>query len=92
MSILNYLKSLIKNNTGDSIKSFSLLVSSLGGILMSLVVSFSLLWDVINNDHIETDLEGLGWFVLCIGGFIAGSGLNKLVSDHKFKNDKDESK
>ena len=86
--MLKYLKSLIKSNTGDSIKSFSLLISCLGGSLMSLVVAFSLMWDVIINGHIETDLEGLGWFILCVGGFIAGSGVNKLVADHKSKKQK----
>lgn len=81
--MLKYLKSLIKSNTGNSMKSFTLLLSVLSGVLMSVCVSFSLIWDVITNGYLKTDLDQLGWFILCVGGFIAGGGLNKAISDYR---------
>jgi len=55
--MLKYLKNLIKSNTGDSMKSFALLVSVLSGSLISTCVSFSLIWDVITNGYLKTDLD-----------------------------------
>lgn len=81
--MLKYLKSLIKSNTGNSMKSFTLLLSVLSGVLMSVCVSFSLIWDVITNGYLKTDLDQLGWFILCVGGFIAGGGLNKAIADFR---------
>lgn len=81
--MLKYLKNLIKSNTGDSMKSFALLVSVLSGSLISICVSFSLIWDVVTNGYLKTDLDQLGWFILCVGGFMAGGGLNKAISDYR---------
>ena len=81
--MLKYLKSLVKTNTGDSSKSFSLILSSLGGVLISICVSFSLIWDTVINSRITTDLDSLGLFLLCVGGYMAGGGLNKALSEIK---------
>jgi hypothetical protein len=41
------------------------------------------MWDVITNGYLKTDLEQLGWFMLCVGGFMAGGGINKAISDYR---------
>ena len=83
MKIAEYLKSLIKIDSLDSSKSFALVLSSLIGALIGLCVCFCLIWDVCANGYIRTDLDALGLFMLCIGGFMAGGGINKAISERK---------
>lgn len=85
--ITEYLKSLIKANTLDSSKSFSLVTSALVGALVGLCVCFCLIWDVCHNGYIKTDLDSLGIFLLCAGGYMLGGGANKILSERK-KRDK----
>ena len=81
MKVFEYIKSLIKANTLDSSKSFALVLSVLVGALIGLCVCFCLIWDVFTNGYLKTDLEGLGIFILCAGGFMAGGGVNKAISE-----------
>lgn len=81
MKAFEYIKSLIKANTLDSSKSFALVLSVLVGALIGICVCFCLIYDVCSNGYIKTDLDSLGIFLLCAGGFIAGGGLNKAVSE-----------
>ena len=83
MRITEYLKSLIRANSYDSSKSFALVLSVLVGALIGLCVCFCLVWDVCSNGHLETDLEGLGIFLLCVGAYMAGGGVNKAHSERK---------
>ena len=96
MKIAEYLKSLIKADTLDSSKSFALVLSSLIGALVGLCVCFCLIWDVCANGYLKTDLDALGLFMLCIGGFMAGGGINKALSERKkstiFKPNNEEEK
>jgi hypothetical protein len=46
-----------------------------------------LVWDVCTNGYLKTDLDALGLFMLCIGGFMAGGGINKALSERKKKID-----
>lgn len=92
MRITRYLKSLVKVDTLDSSKSFALVLSSLVGALVGLCVCFCLVWDVCANGYLKTDLDALGLFMLCIGGFMAGGGINKALSERKrdYKPNKEE--
>lgn len=83
--ITEYLKSLIRANSLDSSKSFALLLSVCTGALIGLCVCFCLLWDVCTNGYVKTDLDGLGMFLLCVGGFMAGGGLNKALGERRRK-------
>lgn len=79
MRMAEYLKSLVRNDTGDSSKSFAMLVSVGTGAAIGLCVCFCLVWDVCTHGYLKTDLDGLGVFLLCVGGFMAGGGLNKAL-------------
>ena len=83
--ITEYLKSLIRTDSGDSSKSFALLLCVAIGALIGLCVCFCLVWDVCANGYVKTDLDGMGVFLLCVGGFMAGGGLNKALGDRKRK-------
>lgn len=86
MKIAEYLKSLIKENSLDSSKSFALVLSCIVGALIGLCVCFCLVYDVCTNGYLKTDLDSLGLFVLCVGGFMVGGGINKALSERKRKN------
>lgn len=89
------LKSLIRADTLDSSKSFALILCVIVGAVTGLCVCFCLLWDVCTNGYLKTDLEGLGIFILCIGGFMAGGGINKAASEfsrNKSNRNKEENK
>lgn len=94
MKITTYLKSLIKAGTLDSSKSFALVLSVLVGSGIGLTVCFCLLWDVCANGYLKTDLDGLGVFLLCVGGFMAGGGVNKALGEKRNSNqfNKEETK
>lgn len=81
MKAFEYIKSLIKANTLDSSKSFALVLSVLVGALIGLCVCFCLIYDVCSNGYLKTDLGSLGIFLLCAGGFMAGGGVNKALSE-----------
>lgn len=83
--VTEYLKSLVRADSFDSSKSFAMLVGVGTGALIGLCVCFCLIWDVCTNGYLKTDLDGLGIFLLCVGGFMAGGGLNKAIGDRKRK-------
>lgn len=82
-NIISYLSSLIKADTLDSSKSFCLVLSAIVGALAGLSVCFCLVWDVCSNGSLQTDLDALGVFMLCVGGYMAGGGLSKTLSERK---------
>lgn len=90
--ITEYLKSLIRADTGDSSKSFAMLLCVGVGALTGLCVCFCLVWDVCTNGYVKTDTDGLGVFLLCVGGFMAGGGMNKALGDRKRKDEKSTNK
>lgn len=78
---MGFFRSLITKGTGDSTKSFSLLVSVLIGAWLGLIIGFVMIWDVVADGTITTNVTELGTFMLCIGGYIAGGGINKAIFD-----------
>lgn len=86
MKLTEYLKSLTAAGTLDSSKSFALLLSAATGALAVVCVAFCIVWDVCADGRIDTDLDKLGWLVLAVGGYVAGGGAAKAISEHKRKN------
>ena len=76
-----FFRLLVRNGSGESSKSFGLVVSAIMGAIMTLAVTFVLVWDVVSDGIIDTDLSKLGIFVLCIGCYTFGSGANKMLSE-----------
>ena len=85
MRLTQYIKSLIAAGTLDSSKSFALLLSAATGAVAVLCVAFCLVWDVFQDGTVTTDLFKLGWLVLAIGGYVAGGGAAKAISENKRK-------
>ena len=80
MSFLNNIKASIDDNSSMSVGGVSLLISSFIGFLLGLTMCFVLAYDVTTNGYVKTDLTELGIFLLCSGGYIAGSGIPKTIA------------
>lgn len=91
MKLTEYLKSLIKADTGDSSKSFSVVVSVLLGAFLGLVLSFCLVWDVCTNGYVKTGSETIWWTLAGIAVLITGGSVAKVMSEMKL-NKKEERK
>ena len=85
MGLIRYFGSLIKNDTGNSSKSFALVMSTVMSFITSLVMCGILCYDVYCNGYIKTDLEGAGIFMLCIGSCVAASGVPKIFGERSAK-------
>ena len=80
----DYLKSLIRNNTGDSSKSFGLVCSVIVGSFIGVVIGIVLLYDGLIDGTLDSDLWMVGWFLFCDSVFIFGGGLNKTLAEKWF--------
>ena len=75
MRVTEYLKELIKNGSGHSSKSFFIVAVTLMGCFLILV------YEVIVNKSIKTDLMGLSAFVGAITALFASAGVTKCLSE-----------
>lgn len=71
MKITDYLNKLITAGTGVSSSRFALIVITGCSVLLLLIVAFILVWDIIHNGSIQTDLTGLAAFVGSITTLLA---------------------
>lgn len=74
------MRSLIDNRSSLSSKSFALLISSITGGLIVICICYVLIYDVMTNGYLKTDLADLGIFLLFVGMYIAGSGIPKTLA------------
>lgn len=82
-SITNYLKLLIQSDSGVSSKSFFLIAVTLIGCFLLLIVGFLLIWEIVVNNTIETDLTGLATFVGAVASLFVTAGVTKAWGDSK---------
>ena len=79
---MNFFMKLIRNNTGVSSKNFFLVMVTLVGILLLLIVAFVLIWEVIQNGTIQTDMQGLAMFVGSITSLFTAACSSRERSFH----------
>lgn len=85
MGVIRYLGSLIKNDTGNSSKSFALVSSTILSFIAGLIMCSVLAYDGFKDGIIDTDLEKAGIFMLCIGSCVAASGVPKIFGDRNYE-------
>lgn len=83
MGLIRYLGSLIKTDTGNSSKSFTLVLSAIISFIAGLVMCAVIGYDGFKDGVIDTDLENAGIFMLCMGSFMAASGVPKIFGDRQ---------
>lgn len=81
MGMFSYLGSLVKNDTGNSSKSFTLVLSAIISFIAGLTMCTVIAYDGFKDGVIDTDLEKAGIFMLCMGGYMAGSSVSKIFGD-----------
>jgi len=88
MGLMKYLGSLIKSDTGNSSKSFTLVLSAVISFIAGLTMCAVIAYDGFKDGVIDTNLENAGIFMLCMGGYMAGGSISKIFGDrehHKYK-------
>jgi hypothetical protein len=83
MKTTEYFKTLLDTKSSNSTKSFVLMLSAIISALVNLTICFVLIYDVTTNGYIKTSLSDAGFFILCTGGYMAGSGLTKALADRR---------
>lgn len=81
--ITDYLKSLIRANTLDSSKSFSMLACVFLGLFLGAVLGFCLIWDTVTNGYIKTDADTIWWTLTGIAVIVTGGSVAKIASERK---------
>jgi hypothetical protein len=81
MGIIKYIGSLIKNDTGNSSKSFTLVLSAIISFISGLVMCSVIAYDGFKDGVIDTNLDNAGIFMLCMGGYMAGGSISKIFGD-----------
>ncbi len=81
MRFLSYMKSLIETDTGNSSKSFALVISTIMSFIVSMFMCCILAYDAYCNGYIKTDLESAGIFMICVGSCVAASGVPKIFGE-----------
>lgn len=90
MRFFKYLGSLIKNDTGNSSKSFALVSSTILSFITGIVMCSVIGYDGFKDGIIDTDLEKAGIFILCMGSCIAASGVPKIFGDRDYYKSKQQ--
>ena len=91
MNFFKYLASIIRNRTGNSSKSFTLVASTIVSFIAGIGMTAVICYDGFSDGVIDTDLEKAGIFMLCMGSFMATSGIPKIFGD-KFESNSKHSK
>lgn len=90
MRLSRYMASLIRNDTGDSSKSFFLVCVTVTGCALLLTVGGVLLCDVLRDGKVDTDLPGLAALVGAVTAVFASAGVTKAMSERSHNNGKRE--
>lgn len=85
MGFLRNIKTSIDDKSSMSVNSITLLASAIMGIIIGLVICFVLVFDVMTNGYVRSDVDKLAWLLISSGGYIASSGIPKAYVDGKMK-------
>lgn len=81
MNFGDYFRSLTKDGTGDSSKSFALVLSAIVGAFIAVIIGVVLLVDVISDGVVTTDMMDLGFLLISDGVFMIGGATSKTLVD-----------
>lgn len=89
MGLFKYLGSLSRNNSGDSSKSFAIVMQSITSFIVTVFMCCILSYDAYVNGYIKTDLESLAVFIMCVYAGVPVSGVPKILGERNEKNRED---
>lgn len=79
--VLDYIKSLLRPDSKDSIKSFAMLMSTLLGVFLGVCLGISIIIDVYKDGVLDSDLYGVAACTVAIGGMVTLSSIPKYITD-----------
>lgn len=83
MKATEYLKNILQVNKPDSVKSLTLLISAIIAAFLGICLGAAMIIDVVKDGVLDMHMDDAGIFIVCLGGFIAGSGTPKIIGDRK---------
>ena len=78
---LGFFKQLVQNNNGMSCKSFGLILSHIVGGLLGVVIGFILIFDIVSDGKLDSDLYAITFFLIGDSVYMFGGGLNKTLTE-----------
>lgn len=87
--MFKYLRSLIKTGTGDSSKSFFLVVVTLIGAYLLFVMSGVVIYDCLMDGQVDTPLGGVAEIIAAITALLGSAGACKVYADAKKVDDEE---
>ena len=84
---MKYIKKLLENNSGVSVKSFLAFFVAIVGILLLISITAVIWIDVLTNKELKTALEYYPDIITSVGTLIFAGALPKIVGEitEKFK-------
>lgn len=79
--MFKYFQKLIKIGTGDSSKSFFLVVVTVMGAYLLFVLSGVLIYDCAQDGAVDTSLGGIAEVIAAITALLGSAGACKVFSD-----------
>ena len=84
----NYMKKLLTNGSGTSIKSFLAFIVTIVGILLLISITAVIWIDVLYNKELKTTLEFYPDIIAGVSALIFSGALPKIVGEITEKKDK----
>ena len=84
----NYIKKLLTNGSGTSVKSFLAFIVSIVGILILISITAVVWIDVLYNKELKTTLEFYPDIIAGVSALIFSGALPKIVGEITEKKDK----
>ena len=85
MGLFRNIKAAIDDKSSMSVNSISVLASAFMTLLIGLSACFVIIYDVMYDGKVDTDMSDLAWFVVASSTCILGSGLPKAYTDSRMK-------
>jgi len=85
--VLDYMKKLLTNGSGTSVKSFLAFIVAIVGILLLISITAVIWVDVLYNKELKTTLEFYPEVIASVSALIFAGALPKIVGEvtEKFK-------
>ena len=85
---MKYLKKLLENNSGVSVKSFLAFLVAIVGILLLISITAVIWIDVLYNKELKTTLQYYPDVIASVSALIFAGALPKIVGEITEKKDK----
>lgn len=85
MGFLRNIKTSIDDKSSMSVNSITLLASALMGVIVGLVMCFVLVYDVMHDGKVDTDMGDMAMLLMSSGVYILGSAAPKAYVDSRMK-------